>query len=857
MTSLKEIFRAFGLRRCAVAVALAAAAVMGCSKEDTPAGGSGEPVLVRLPGVSVASPVEVMPGAPGAAAYSAATRGDDPRSDSHGFGAFAGDGNAVADSPDGLFSVTLGARPTEGAGTDHAVAVAASSGAGPGMDDAAGSAHSAVRAVASGSAAAPAANDATGPAAAANHAPATAAASPATRADVALTNVWVFQFDASGNAVRCEKVDALGAGQALEVRLNSGEGYTIGVVAGGPASGLSTSNVPDLATFREGLLFTSPVASFDAAPCAGTLSGVSVLANGQIQVGGSAVNLPYIQLRRILAQVTVELTHDVADYALDGIELYSVPVGAPFAADPAAAAFPAGEDGNFAYRSNTAAGLAPHAQSGGSYTWYVGPNRRGTGTGISKVQDKNASKAPAYATYARVKTHSTTVEDAPLYYDIYLGEDMFSDFNVTANHVYSYTTRIIGSAEAHYSLIDTDGRVSGKKPQHIEDATVTPSGAIPGEGKPYSLTLNGVLPAEGVEVRAHVDGQTEPLVTGTATASGTAVELAVPANMSYNERTVSFEYKWNGTWTKAGSDSDRKQRGWTVDAHSHNAPATIPGNGGTYTVELSGWLGGNYALQAVSGSTVLVGPTSTSTDDKQTTQSTDLKIPANTGAQRSVTFQYKFNGKWLDISPAVNQAAGGVTGKTISPDPSGGFSADATTFTVTLTGNLGSGISVQARISGQTTALVSATATVSGTGVTLTVPTNSYPNAARTIVFGYVEGGEFKEIKRGTQAKGENINTGGGGTVIEPDPGQKMTWQNAINYCSSKGDGWRLPTQNELMYYWCVEPSIPADSKFSAGRYWSATENSSSTAWFVDFSNGRSSNLSKTSSYSVRCVRDE
>ena len=399
-----------------------------------------------------------------------------------------------------------------------------------------------------------------------------------------------------------------------------------------------------------------------------------------------------------------------------------------------------------------------------------------------------------------------------------------------------------------------DGDIGGLG--YIRSATVTPSGNIPGEGKAYSLTLNGVLPSAGVDVRADISGA-DP-VTGKVTASGTAVELAVPANMSYDERTVSFEYKWGDEWKKIELDSDRKQRGWTVDARSHNAPETIPWTGGTYTVELSGWLGGNYALQAVSGSTVLVGPTSTSTDDKQTTQSTDLKIPANTGgAQRSVTFQYKFNGKWFDISPAVNQAAGIVTGSTISPDPSGGFRADATTFTVTLTGYLGSGISVQARISGQTTALVSATATVSGTGVTLTVPENVYPNAARTIVFGYVEGGAFKEIKQGTQAAVDYIDTGGGGTVIELDPGKKVTWQQAIDYCSSKGDGWRLPTQNELMYYWCVEPSIPADSKFSAAAYWSATEFSagSSAAWYVHFSNGGTYYYVKTSSYFVRCVR--
>ena len=506
-TRIRTIGRGSLLWFGAAVAVLAVVSVAGCSKEDTPAGGSGEAVLVRLPGVSLASPVEIAPGVPGVAANSAATHGGDLQGVLYrAFATDAAPAEALAGHAEGLFSVTLGTRRTE--------------------DAAEGSP--------------------------------TAASEPvATRADVALTNVWVFQFDASGNAVRCERVDALGAGQPLEVHLDSGEGYTIGVVANGPASGLSTSNVPDLATFREGLLFTSPVASDDAIPYAGTLDGVNVLASGQVQVGGSGINVPYIQLRRIMAQVTVELTHEVDDYALDGVELYSVPVGAAFAPDLAAAAFPAGEDANFGYRDNAAAGLAPHVQSGTggtdhSYTWYVGPNRRGSGTGITKVQDKNASKAPAYATYARVKTHSTLVEDAPLYYDIYLGEDMLTDFNVTANHIYSYTTRIIGSAAAHYSLIETDGRVSGVKPIHISGATVTPAGDIPGEGKTYSLTLTGVLPSEGVDVKANIEGA-DP-VTGKVTASGAAVSLAVPKNATGAERTVTFEYKWKGVWTQIGEN---------------------------------------------------------------------------------------------------------------------------------------------------------------------------------------------------------------------------------------------------------------------------------------------------------------
>lgn len=616
------------LRCCAAALALATAAVVGCSKEDTPAGSRvGETVLVRLPGVSVAAPVEVVPGAWGASAGAAGTRGIVPQD-------VAPDGGfASADNAGELFSVTLGALPAEVAGPERAVASAATSGAGSGMDAAAGSAHSAVRAA--------------GPATAANHAPATAAGrASATRADVELSNVWVFQFDAAGSAVRCEYVGGLGVGKLLEVHLNSGDGFTIGVVAG-PASGLSTETVPDLATFREGLLFASPVTSFEEAPYAGTLDGVRVLVNGQVQVGGSGADVPVITLRRCMAQVTVDLTYNVTDYALDGVELYSVPVGAAFAPDRTAAVFPAAADANFGFRDNAAAGLAPHEQSttggtGRSYTWYIGQNRRGSGTGITKVQDKNASKAPAYATYARVKTHSTTTADAPLYYDIYLGEDMFSDFNVTANHVYSYATRIIGSAMAHFSLIDTDGRVSGVKPFYVTGKTHNAPATIPGQGDTYSVTLTGVLPAEGVDVRANISGA-DP-VTGQVTASGTAVELTIPGNHGYNSRNVTFEYLWNDTWTQIGDACT--QQGYNVTKASVTPTGDIPASGGNYTITLEGWGSYRYAVVTTTGTTLM--DVNKGTDVTNFTAT--VTIPQNTtSATRELIFEYWFKGNWKTI----------------------------------------------------------------------------------------------------------------------------------------------------------------------------------------------------------------
>ena len=621
--------------------------------------------------------------------------------------------------------------------------------------------------------------------------------------------MWVFQFDAAGSAVRCEYVGGLGVGKLLEVHLNSGDGFTIGVVAGGPASGLSTETVPDLATFREGLLFTSPVASFEEVPYAGTLEGVRVLVNGQVQVGDSGADIPVITLRRCMAQVTVDLTYNVTDYALDGVELYSVPVGASFAPDRTAAVFPAAADANFGYRDNAAAGLAPHVQSttggtGRSYTWYIGQNRRGSGTGIVKVQDKNASKAPAYATYARVKTHSTTVADAPLYYDIYLGEDMFSDFNVTANHVYSYTTRIVGSAAAHFSLIDTDGRVSGKKPLYVASATVTPAGDIPAEGKTYSLTLTGLLPDEGVQVRAQSGGTA--LATGKVTASGTAVSLAVPANASYTSRTVAFEYLWNGTWTKIGAD--RTQAGYSVTAATHNAPSTIPGQGGSYNVTLTGYLPSNVAVRAQSGGTAIVSGTVTKSGTAVL-----LTVPGNLSYNnRSVTFEYNWNGTWTKIGAACSQQGWNVTKASVSP--AGDIPAAGGTYTVTLTG--WGGYQVRA-MSGSAQLVIKTDFTeVANYSATIEIPANPSTASIRTVTFQYRYNGQWADIDRRTQ-------TARASTI--------MTWPQCNKLCESIGGmptlavlksmswtGWAV-SGTWLNVWWSSERHAADEGKYMIVRF--------------------------------------
>ena len=136
-----------------------------------------------------------------------------------------------------------------------------------------------------------------------------------------------------------------------------------------------------------------------------------------------------------------------------------------------------------------------------------------------------------------------------------------SDKWLSGKH-YTYTVKFTGSSLSVESVTVTrwnevaGGNMNIGEDPYVGSAAVAPDGDIPVQGATYGITLEGILPLAGVEVRACIDelpgsilGKPEPLATGTVTASGTAVELTIPANTGV-ERTVVFEYKLNGTWTK-------------------------------------------------------------------------------------------------------------------------------------------------------------------------------------------------------------------------------------------------------------------------------------------------------------------
>ena len=344
---------------------------------------------------------------------------------------------------------------------------------------------------------------------------------------------------------------------------------------------------------------------------------------------------------------------------------------------------------------------------------------------------------------------------------------------------------------------------NGSAPDYtVSENAVMPAGDIPGEGKTYSLTLIGNIPYSGVDVRAQ-SGNTA-LVSGTVTKSGTAVSLAVPANQSFDARTVTFEYLWNGTWTKIGDS--RSQAGYSVSNATHTAPATIPGPGGSYNVTLTGFLpASGVDVRAQSGGTALV-------TGKVTASGTavSLTIPGQLSYDtRTVTFEYNWNGTWTKIGADCTQQGWHVTKASVSP--AGYIPVAGGTYTVTLEG--WGGYQIRA-MSGSAQLVINTNAPGNSAdySASITIPAN--PSAAtRSVTFQYFLNGTWRTIESRTQ---------------DLDQSNGISWETCQDRCGALGrslltrnemleaswDGWPLYRGSTPLVYWSI-----LDSEDGAWNY--------------------------------------
>lgn len=627
-----------------------------------------------------------------------------------------------------------------------------------------------------------------------------------TRADVTLSNVWVLQFDASGATKACAWVGTVAAGQKVQATLQSGENYTVWIVANGPAEGvLTTSNPATLSDFENKMLHTAAPASDELIPLTGGLSGVRILDNGQVLVGEDNTVVPEMTLTRAMARVDVLLEYDVDGADLDGVWLYQVPAGACYGLDDAVTDYPAsGTVSNFAYRNGDTSGLAPTSSGSGTvtHTWYIGDNRRGQNPVIQWEKNKGSNNAPAMATYARIKSHESSDTAKGLFHDVYLGENVTTDFNVLRNRHYIYRVRIGGTLDDQKLLAERDDRVWAGTLEYLDGApTVDPDLSLPihVNGQTMRVTFSGYWTGPGIPVRATVVGG-EELASGIAACyvgnTGSAM-LEIPKNEGGAERQIEFAYEWKGEWNVIGIGT---QAGYGVTGAKVTPEGDIPGAGGSYVVTLNGAWEEFVKVRAWDGSKSLVNVT-------VLTPGADVNftVPANESFDsRTVTFQYQWGDEWITIGEPRTQQGWNVTATSVSPE--GDIPGAGGTYTVTLTG--WGGFPIRAIDGdGNELAINPEYEEVANYSASIVIPANTGPEA-RSVTFQFNQAGVWNDIETRTQLGVKYVTN--------------INWADCTSRCSTRGG---LPTSSMVksmdwssypmyaegggvMYYWCAEKNM-------------------------------------------------
>ena len=87
---------------------------------------------------------------------------------------------------------------------------------------------------------------------------------------------------------------------------------------------------------------------------------------------------------------------------------------------------------------------------------------------------------------------------------------------------------------------------------------------------------------------------------------------------------------------------------------------------------------------------------------------------------------------------------------------------------------------------------------------------------------------------------------------VYPEDLGKHSWEDAKKVCEDLGDGWRLPTREELLLMYLNKNEIGG---FVDASYWSSSEKDNEIAWFQNFLSGNQySNYKYVTNY-VRAVR--
>lgn len=326
---------------------------------------------------------------------------------------------------------------------------------------------------------------------------------PVTRSDgkTKLYNLWMFQFNADGSLNAkpykiSDEVTAVNDMVMLEVPLTVATNQTLYLVATGAQINDDLTSVKSLSdleswefayTISQGGGVRSRITSDEEIPFAGKVSGANVLdidggSKGLVEYNtpdGFAGNIP---IKRLMAHIKLRYKFDVPDYILEGMKLLN-------AGGVIRIANPDKNPDTDSYVTLDPYLSAPDADGYVTATWYVAQNAQGTVPTILTETDRYykligttpSGNAPKLGCNIEAWAYSKSQPDNYAIYQMYVGLNNTSNFDVLPNKVYNMRTTInteIGSAK-------NDGRIRAytvKQTISIRPSAVI-SGFSPGAGK--------------------------------------------------------------------------------------------------------------------------------------------------------------------------------------------------------------------------------------------------------------------------------------------------------------------------------------------------------------------------------------
>jgi len=87
---------------------------------------------------------------------------------------------------------------------------------------------------------------------------------------------------------------------------------------------------------------------------------------------------------------------------------------------------------------------------------------------------------------------------------------------------------------------------------------------------------------------------------------------------------------------------------------------------------------------------------------------------------------------------------------------------------------------------------------------------------------------------------------------------EAMTYSEAVEFCKNKGEGWRLPSKEELLFIYRNRIHVEKRGAKPFGRkdYWSVSRRNNYESFVVSFSTGREVYYSRNIKNVFRCVRE-